>query len=314
MENNPLISIVVPVYNVEQYLGDCVRSLINQTYTNLEIILVDDGSPDRCGEMCEDFARQDARIKVLHQSNQGVSAARNHGLQIATGAYVSFIDSDDWLASDTYEQCLEEMRREVDIIMYGYQLVTGEDGPAPQTSYARLSEMSNRDAIHALTSTSTFTSATWSRLFRREILEGMYFFSGRMGEDSTFTLEAHLRASTFVGLDIAPYYYRQHSSSATVYIGNNLIDLYLNYQELIEKVKDTHPDWVPIINATAIRWLQGHYDDIVQSGFLSERYKEVFRNMRRYPFASDNFKNYLARWTFIHFPSLYSRLRALVKQ
>lgn len=311
MDANPLISVIVPIYNVEKYLEECLRSLINQTYKNLEIILVNDGSPDRCGEICEAFASLDNRIKVLHQSNQGVSAARNHGLQIATGTYVSFIDSDDWLSSDTYEQCLEEMRREVDIIMYGYQLVTGEDVPAPQTSYARLSAMSNRDAIHALSSTSAFTSSTWSRLFRREILEGMYFFSGRMGEDSTFTLEAHLRASTFVGLDIAPYYYRQHSSSATVYIGNNLIDLYLNYQELIEKVKDTHPDWVPIINATAIRWLQGHYDDIVQSGLLSERYKEVFRNMRRYPFASDNFKNYLARWTFIHFPRLYSRLRSL---
>lgn len=314
MENNPLISIVVPIYNVEQYLGDCVRSLINQTYTNLEIILVDDGSPDRCGEMCEAFARQDARIKVLHQSNQGVSAARNHGLQIATGAYVSFIDSDDWLASDTYEQCLDAMWRGIDIIMFWLQFTRDGESYMSAKRYPGMTSMTNADVIKALMATPTFPSSSCCRLFRREILEGMYFFSGRMGEDSTFTLEAHLRASTFVGLDIAPYYYRQHSSSATVYIGNNLIDLYLNYQELIEKVKDTHPDWVPIINATAIRWLQGHYDDIVQSGFLSERYKEVFRNMRRYPFASDNFKNYLARWTFIHFPSLYSRLRALVKQ
>lgn len=314
MENNPLISIVVPIYNVEQYLGDCVRSLINQTYTNLEIILVDDGSPDRCGEMCEDFARQDARIKVLHKSNGGLSSARNYGLKYATGDFITFLDSDDWLELDAYEILVKTIRDNagVEIVMFEYWRHQ-DNHSIKQISPIRYRGNSS-EAIDGLMSSANFSPSVWCRLFRASLVRNMIFCDGRVYEDVPFSLEAHLRCKYFVYVERPLLFYRINEGSISFQMKANIIDLYLNLQELIEKVKDTHPDWVPIINATAIRWLQGHYDDIVQSGFLSERYKEVFRNMRRYPFASDNFKNYLARWTFIHFPSLYSRLRALVKQ
>lgn len=95
--NDSLISIIVPVYNVENYLCRCVDSLLNQTYHNLEIILVDDGSPDRCGEMCDEYVKKDKRVKVIHQSNGGLSDARNKALDIAKGDYLMFVDSDDWI-------------------------------------------------------------------------------------------------------------------------------------------------------------------------------------------------------------------------
>lgn len=94
---NELVSVVVPIYKVEQYLDRCVNSILNQTYKNIEIILVDDGSPDLCGRMCDEFKERDSRIKVIHQSNQGLSAARNSGLSIAGGKYILFIDSDDYI-------------------------------------------------------------------------------------------------------------------------------------------------------------------------------------------------------------------------
>ena len=100
----PLISVIVPVYKVEQYLDECVQSIINQTYKNLEIILVDDGSPDRCPEMCDEYARQDSRIKVIHKPNGGLSSARNAGIDIARGEYIGFVDSDDYIAHDMYEK------------------------------------------------------------------------------------------------------------------------------------------------------------------------------------------------------------------
>ncbi len=101
---NPLITVIVPVYKVEDYLERCVDSIVNQTYKNLEIILVDDGSPDRCGEMCEEIAKTDSRIKVIHKENGGLSSARNAGLDIMTGDYVGFVDSDDWIEKDMYSE------------------------------------------------------------------------------------------------------------------------------------------------------------------------------------------------------------------
>ena len=103
----PLISVIVPIYNVEKYLDRCVDSIINQTYKNLEIILVDDGSPDNCPQMCDDYAKKDSRIKVVHKENGGLSDARNVGMEVATGEYVSFIDSDDYISLDFYETLLE---------------------------------------------------------------------------------------------------------------------------------------------------------------------------------------------------------------
>ena len=106
---NPMISVIVPIYNVEKYLARCVDSIVNQTYKNLEIILVDDGSPDRCPQMCDDYAEKDSRIKVIHKKNGGLSDARNAGMAVATGEYISFIDSDDWIETSMFELLLNNI-------------------------------------------------------------------------------------------------------------------------------------------------------------------------------------------------------------
>ena len=103
MEKEDLISIVIPVYKVEKYLEKCIESIINQTYKNLEIIIVDDGSPDNCPQMCDEFAKSDKRIKVIHKENGGLSDARNAGIDIATGKYITFVDSDDYITNDYVE-------------------------------------------------------------------------------------------------------------------------------------------------------------------------------------------------------------------
>ena len=117
----PLISVIVPVYKVEKYLNQCIESVLAQTYQNLEIILVDDGSPDRSGEICEEYAKKDTRIRVLHKSNGGLSTARNTGLQIISGAYIAFLDSDDYLAPDMYETLYRELiENDADIAVCGF--------------------------------------------------------------------------------------------------------------------------------------------------------------------------------------------------
>ena len=105
------ISIIVPVYKVEAYLSECIESIINQTYRNLEIILVDDGSPDKCGEICDEYAKKDERIHVIHKKNEGVARARNDGIEYAGGDYISFIDSDDWIAENAYEVLYQGLKQ-----------------------------------------------------------------------------------------------------------------------------------------------------------------------------------------------------------
>ena len=120
MNQTPLISVIVPIYHVEQYLNRCVESLVNQTYSNLEIILVDDGSPDNCPKMCDDWVQKDSRIKVIHKGNGGLSDARNAGMQIANGDVISFIDSDDWIDPKFFEVMLNVMQDdESDIVSCG---------------------------------------------------------------------------------------------------------------------------------------------------------------------------------------------------
>lgn len=113
----PKVSVIVPIFKVEQFLTKCIDSILNQSYANIEVILVDDGSPDRCPQICDDYQRKDSRVKVVHKQNGGQSSARNAGLDVASGEYVSFVDSDDWLESDAYSmivgQCLEN---QLDII------------------------------------------------------------------------------------------------------------------------------------------------------------------------------------------------------
>ena len=111
------ISVIVPVYKVEKYLKRCVESIVQQTYQNIEIILVDDGSPDRCPEMCDEYARRDARIKVIHKSNGGLSDARNVGLRIATGEFILYVDSDDYIELDACERLLKGMKKGVDLVV-----------------------------------------------------------------------------------------------------------------------------------------------------------------------------------------------------
>ena len=101
-EKNDVISVIVPIYKVEEFLDECIQSIVDQTYQNLQIILVDDGSPDRCGEICEDWARKDKRIEVIHKKNGGLSDARNAGLAEATGEFIAFVDSDDWIEPQMY--------------------------------------------------------------------------------------------------------------------------------------------------------------------------------------------------------------------
>lgn len=176
-----LLSVIIPVYNVEPYIRECVDSIINQTYKNLEIVLVDDGSPDNCGAICDEYAAKDSRVKVIHQKNQRLGAARNNGRKIATGDYITFVDSDDWLHLETVKWCMDAIEEyELDVIYFGsFRSGKGGDGTGKVT-------MSDPRAIWEWC-TKYEGSLAWGCIIRKEMWEGIYFAEGRAFEEENIS-------------------------------------------------------------------------------------------------------------------------------
>lgn len=224
---NELISIIAPVYQVEAYLPACVKSVLAQTYTNLELILVDDGSRDSSGSLCDTYARQDSRIRVLHQENQGVSAARNAGLKLASGEYLAFIDSDDLIKPDYLEVLHRNLTEHAaDIacccsVAPGGEILVNETLPLIRRSrLIRDPEEFYKDIVE---NQEIYWSCIWGKLFRAELAKKHRFRPLRYGEDGVYMYDI-FSEKPVVYLDLYEgYYYVNRSTSAmAVAKGRNL--------------------------------------------------------------------------------------------
>ena len=211
-KEQPLISVIVPVYGAEQSLNECVKSIAEQTYRNLEIILVDDGSPDRCPELCDWWSSKDLRIRVIHQRNTGPSAARNAGIDVARGEYLGFVDPDDRIASDMYETLLRNLLREqADVSIVGTSLV-GEDGQTyvPCETQCYLC-MDSAQAFKYVNVPGYFHVAVWDKLYRRELFDDIRFPENLCsGEDYPVTYRVLDKARTLVYDSKPEYFYHLH--------------------------------------------------------------------------------------------------------
>lgn len=212
MKNSGVISVIVPIYGVEKYLEECIESIINQTYTTLEVILVDDGSPDRCGEICDRYAQRDSRIIVIHQKNGGAAAARNAGLRIATGEYIAFVDGDDYLEPDAYEKMVAVLiENDADIVHGGFNYI-----------YVNRTEIHNSSdeiivfsAAQYLIQFTTDWTCTLStiKLFRHHVLSNVFYEEGHLIDDEFFTYQGVMNARKIVYIPTVVYNYRQRASS-----------------------------------------------------------------------------------------------------
>lgn len=208
-----LISVIVPVYKVEPYLDKCVSSIVGQTYKDLEIILVDDGSPDRCPEICDAWAEKDSRIKVIHKKNMGGGAARNIGIDIAKGELMAFVDSDDYLSPNMYEFLFNAMQEtDADIVECGYIKVEGDD--ADFTSSSMLpSTYTPTLALSAHINDSCFSQLVWNKLYRRNVIGNIRYPIGTKIDDEFFTYQLIGRARLLAVIPDVLYAYRQQSAS-----------------------------------------------------------------------------------------------------
>ena len=221
----PTVSIIVPVYKAEPYLARCVESLLGQTLSDIEIILVDDGSPDRCPQMCDEFAKADSRIRVIHKENGGVSAARNAGLDVAAGEYIAFADSDDWIDTNMYAAMMAQAREyDCDVVLcdclkefpdraelYSHDIRGG---------YYSRDQLEHEYFPHFLMMENVEYPATisnWLLLFRRELADGLrYIADVRYSEDLLFGAQLIFKAHSFFYMKGEAYYhYRMNPNSAT---------------------------------------------------------------------------------------------------
>lgn len=213
MKGEELISIIVPIYKVEKYLRRCIDSIRYQTYSNIEIILVDDGSPDDCGMICDKYAEADSRIKVIHKKNGGLSSARNAGLDCSEGKYIGFVDSDDWIELDMYEllyKKLKENNAEISIIQHSFVI---DENIVPEKHSGRTYVYNSQEAVKLLLKDTKIKSHAWDKLYKKEVFEHIRFPEGRYYEDIFIMHNIFNLAEKIVFTDEIKYYYLQRENS-----------------------------------------------------------------------------------------------------
>ena len=211
-----MISVVVPIFRSESYLDECILSLLRQSERDLEIILVDDGSPDSCSGICDYYARLDGRIRVIHKERGGVSDARNVGVAAATGEAITFVDSDDFVSDEfisTLKKTFEQETADIAICGHARTNSRGKTYLPPAFHRRKKRTFSPREGISDLLSLGGYESFLWNKLFRRELFEGVAFPVGRLYEDFATTYKLFHRAEK-LAFDPSPlYFYRQQKGS-----------------------------------------------------------------------------------------------------
>ena len=238
----PILSIIIPVYNVEKYIHKCIDSVLAQTHKDFELILINDGSSDSCGGICNEYARSDGRIQVIHQKNSGLSAARNAGLEIAKGDYIGFVDSDDWIDKSMYENMIAEAKKfEADIVFCNYYKIEGKmlivvnepikPGVCDVSECIKLNLI---DKIH---------NYVWNKIFRRHLFAAEQFTFGKAYEDVALTYKLFGKANKIVHINKPYYYYRQRADSIVNSFNPRYIyDLFLFLREREEYAKANHQE------------------------------------------------------------------------
>ncbi|MBD1378852.1 glycosyltransferase [Metabacillus arenae] len=239
---DPKISIIVPVYKVEPFIHKCITSILTQTLTEFELILVDDGSPDNCGKICDKYAQKDKRVKVIHKENGGQSDARNAGLDVAIGDYIGFVDSDDWIEPDMFEllynMCIEN---ECDIascssaIHYSNKTVFN--------GRHQLIIHDKKQAMKAMLEGKLYDEVVWTKIFKKNLLKDIRFKTGIIYEDTAFTYRVIHESNRVCCIGAPKYHYiKREDSTMDRAIKNVRIDSVLVYDEMYRFIDNNYPE------------------------------------------------------------------------
>lgn len=252
-----LISAIVPVYNVEKYLYRCVDSILKQTYENFELILIDDGSPDNCSQMCDELSEKDSRIKVIHQENQGLSAARNSGIKIAKGNYLTFIDSDDWISNTMFEDLINLIKeKNADISICNF-IVT--DGNAIYKKNTKAEEkLYSKDEFMKIilrVNSNRCIHYAWGKLYKKDVIDkNEHYPVGMLNEDVEGMFKAVLKSEKIAETNKIGYFYYENSESISrKKFGENFLSLHHVWERILEISQNSAPEYVDYVKYNLIR-------------------------------------------------------------
>lgn len=287
MENKELISVIVPIYNVEKYLKKCIDSIIKQTYNNLEIILVDDGSTDNCAKICDEYAKKDKRIIVIHNSNQGVSASRNFALEKARGKYITFLDADDFISNNYIEVLYNMIKiKKIDLAIIGND--EQFNGTILKDNKKLKKIMSNKETIKNILEEKYITSVCWGKIYKRETLNNIKFdVNLKIGEDFKFIMEV-LNKCKNVNIDTSQnlYHYRLNEDSVTQQDGRKedwIKEIEIS-KSIIQYIEKEYPELTKYAIQRYIRVNITYFTKMIKEGkFNKKQEKKIFyKNVRTY--------------------------------
>lgn len=264
-----MISVIIPVYNVSAYLSQCLESVLRQTYKDLEIILVDDGSKDNSGMLCDEYAAKDSRIKVIHKENGGLSDARNFGTAQASGGWIFYLDSDDWMANNTLETLLQYAEiNNCDAVQggmyYAYpnHLLKRKEKPS--------TVLSRNAAMKELIINDRVKNFAWGKLYRTELVKDILFPKGKFFEDCYWQHLVIDRVNRYGIIDTPLLYYRQRPDSISGTISNRYDDLIEGYEIRLKFIQEHYPKFIKL--------MQKKYEEMKEVKYPS---KNPFRRLSR---------------------------------
>lgn len=247
-ETNPLISVIVPIYNTAKYLPKCLDSIINQTYQNLEIILIDDGSTDDSGKIADQYAHKNSRIKVIHQKNQGLSGARNTGIKKTTGAYITFVDSDDYIEPKMIEHLISSLyKTRADVSCCSFKEVYPNGKTIGFNHNHQEHIFTTKAALRAMLKEEGFMVSTTMKLFPTKFFKDIKFPEGKLHEDVGTTYKLILKASKIAFIPYEDYVYVHHNDSI---INNSFNDQKFDLIELTDQMCDDIDKHYPTLKNT----------------------------------------------------------------
>ena len=314
MDNNEkLISIIIPIYNVEKYLKRCVESVVNQTYKNLEIILVDDGSPDNCGKICDEFARKDERIKVIHKKNGGLSDARNAGIDVAKGEFLSFIDSDDYVDKRFIQTMYNNLiNNDADISLVKHYSFSNDEDILETKEKEKVAVLSKDEYFDQMYENPIDKVVAWNKLYKREIFDKIKYPIGKINEDEAVIHYIIGSVSKIAISNLELYYYFQRESSIMNKGKSNNFDRFDFIYDRLEYFKKHNMKnrkcYYGTIEEYKICVMQLYINNTPKEQI--KKYQKILKTLMR-EYKTHSKKHLLKSYLFTFFPNLYFKLKKL---
>lgn len=313
-----LITVIVPIYNVEKYINKCIESIKKQTYKNLEIILVDDGSTDRCGEICDNYSKKDNRIIVIHKENGGLSDARNTGVDWAKGEYITFVDSDDYLDKNYIEKLYRAIKKDnTEISQCGIIKFNEELKETQYIGYSENNIITTKQSIIDMSKEHWVENVVvWNKMYSKELIKDIKFAKGMLHEDEFFTYKALYNSDKISIIKDYLYYYRQNSQSI---MGKKYdlkrLDILEAFNERIDFFKSRREE--ELYNYSLLRFLdviklcycnvkQYYNSEVELLKKLRVKYKEIYKEIIK--IKNISVKSKMKKYFFYRMPNLYYKV------